>query len=77
MTYAVPGRHGTPFREPGDGPMEPFVTAAADRPIDWFEECIHCGACSMQHERHFGRFDSIESLAEALMCGEECDSYES
>ena len=82
MTHAVLGRHETPFREPGEGPMEPFVTAArGESPMDYYEDCIHCGACARQYERNFGEvgngdFEWMEKLAEALGCGDECDSYE-
>lgn len=82
MFTTIPSGIDTPFREPGDGPMEPFVVAdRGDRPVDYYEDCIHCGACAMQYERHFGKFDPndfawLDRLAEALGCGEGCDSYE-
>ena len=78
----MPRSHDTPFREPGDGPMEPFVTAArGEMPADYYQDCTHCAACAMQYERRFGKIDArdfawVDRLAEALGCGDECPCYE-
>lgn len=76
-TYAIPQRYGGISREPSDGPTEPaYAREWGEDPVDYFESCIHCTACSMQHERHEGRSDvTNDIMARYLGCGEGCECH--
>ena len=62
------------YRDPRLQPMD-----AEERPVDWYEDCIHARACLMQACRLDPRLEIVDDarvIASALGCGEDCECYD-
>ena len=59
------------YQDPRLQPMD-----VEKRPADWYEDCIHAGACLMQACRLDPRLeivDDVRIIASTLGCGEDCE----
>ena len=64
------------YRDPRLQPMD----AVEEQPADWYEDCIHAGACLMQACRFDPQLvfvdDDANIIASTLGCGEDCEEYD-